>query len=245
MKMLPPKTKQKYLNRIGELIEKGQQIPISHKTIQGRTNRFTGDVGPSTHVTNVGWPQFVEWRTNCVTLLDNIIPANSIHRSTVDHFRTLANKPDALEFGISFLKSIQNDLENEFLGNLYMEIEAELSADYLGQAEFLLTEGTSGKHEHIPAAVLAGAVLEKNLKTLCQQQTPPIDIVNDKGKSLMLNALIDSLKKRNVFNEVQAKQLRAWADIRNSAAHGDFEDFTKDQVAIMLNGIQNFISNYL
>lgn len=243
--MLPPKTKQKYLNRICELIEKGQQIPISHKTIPGRPNRITGDVGPSTHLAIVGWPQFVEWRTNCVTLIDNIIPANSIHRSTVDYFRTLANKPDTLEFGISFLKSIQNDFENEFLGNLYVAIEAELSADYLGQAESLLKEGTSGKYEHIPAAVLAGAVLEKNLKTLCQQQSPPIDIVNDKGKPLMSNALIDNLKKSSVFNEVQAKQLRAWVDIRNSAANGDFENFTKDQVENMLNGIQNFISNYL
>lgn len=160
-KMLPPKTKQKYLDRIVELIEKGQQIPISHKTIPGITNRFTGDVSPSKHVTNVGWPQFVEWRTNCVTLLDNIISTKSIHRSTVEHFRTLANKPDTLNFGISFLKSIQNDFENGFLGNIYLEIEAELSADYLGQAESLLKEGTSGKYEYIPAAVLAGTVLEK------------------------------------------------------------------------------------
>jgi hypothetical protein len=243
--MLPPKTKQKYLARICELIEKGKQIPITHKTIPGRVNRITGDVGPSKNVVNVGWPQFVEWRTNCVTLLDNIIPINSTHRSTVDHFKTLTNEPGTLEFGISYLKSIQNDFENEFLGNLYVEIEAELSADYLGQAESLLKEGTSGKFEYIPAAVLAGAVLEKNLRTLCQQQNPPIDIVNDKGKTLMLNSLIDNLKKCKVFNEVQAKQLRAWADIRNSAAHGDFENFTKSQVENMLNGIQSFISNYL
>jgi hypothetical protein len=243
--MLPPKTKQKYLNRLNELIDKGQQIPVTNQTISGGVNRFTGEARPSRQVTNVGWPEFVEWRTNCVTLLDNIIPSSSLHRSTIDHFQSIKNKPDTLAFGISFLKSIRNDFENEYLGNLYLEVEAELSADYLGQAESLLKEGVSGKFEHIPAAVLAGAVLEKNLKTICQQQTPPLTIVNEKGKPLMLNALIDALKKRGIFNEVVAKQLRAWADIRNSAAHGEFENFTKDQVGHMLLGIQNFISNYL
>lgn len=243
--MLPPKTKQKYLNRLNELIENGQQIPVTNKTIPGRQNRFTGDVGPSRQVTNVGWPEFVEWRTNCVTLLDNIIPSNSLHRSTADQFQSLKNKTDTLAFGISFLKSIRNDFENEYLGNLYLEVEAELSADYLGQAESLLKEGVSGKYEHIPAAVLAGAVLEKNLKTICQQQNPPLAIVSEKGKPLMLNALIDALKKRSIFNEVVAKQLRAWVDIRNSAAHGEFENFTKEQVGLMLIGIQSFVSNYL
>lgn len=109
----------------------------------------------------------------------------------------------------------------------------------------MLKEGVSGKYEHIPAAVLAGAVLEKNLKTICQQQNPPLAIVSEKGKPLMLNALIDALKKRSIFNEVVAKQLRAWVDIRNSAAHGEFENFTKEQVGLMLIGIQSFVSNYL
>jgi uncharacterized protein YutE (UPF0331/DUF86 family) len=80
---------------------------------------------------------------------------------------------------------------------------------------------------------------------MCQQQQPAISIVNENGKPLMLNALIEALKKRNIFNEVLAKQLRAWADIRNSAVHGDFDKFTRDQVGNMLTGIQNFLSNYV
>ena len=57
--------------------------------------------------------------------------------------------------------------------------------------------------------------------------------------------LIDSLKKRNVFNEIVAKQLRTWAGIRNSAAHGEFEQFNKTQVESMLKGIELFLSQYL
>jgi hypothetical protein len=39
------------------------------------------------------------------------------------------------------------------------------------------------------------------------------------------NPLIDDLKKAGVFNELKARQLRAWADIHNKAAHGEFGQF--------------------
>ena len=242
--MLPPKTKQKYLNRLNELIEKGQDVPVLTESVGRLANYVTGERSYK-QVNRVDWPKFVQWRTNCTTLLDNIIPANSTHRATVDGFKPLKNEKDQLEFGISFLESIREDFEYGFLDNLSLEIEAELSAGYMSQAEALLTEGISGKHEHVPAAVLAGAVLEKALRTLCDKLTPAEPTMNDKGKPLMLNALIISLKKRNVFNEIVAKQLRTWADIRNSAAHGEFEQFNKTQVESMISGIESFLSQYL
>ncbi|RZB38496.1 MAG: hypothetical protein SRB2_00244 [Desulfobacteraceae bacterium Eth-SRB2] len=115
----------------------------------------------------------------------------------------------------------------------------------MGQAEQLLSEGIKGKHDHVPAAVLAGAVLEKTLKTLCNRLSPPESTVNEKGKPLMLNALIECLKKRGVFNEIVAKQLRTWAGIRNSAAHGEFEQSNRKQVENMIIGIQSFMSQHL
>ena len=60
-----------------------------------------------------------------------------------------------------------------------------------------------------------------------------------------MNPLIDDLKEAGVFNEIYAKQLRAWADIRNAAAHGQFEEFTKEQVALMIEGINQFLFNYM
>jgi hypothetical protein len=54
--------------------------------------------------------------------------------------------------------------------------------------------------------------------------------------------LIDALRKRKAFNEVMAKQLRAWAEIRNHAAHGRFEEFTSEQVKAMVAGISMFLA---
>ena len=242
--MIPQKTNQKYINRLNELIANGKDVPVRTESVGRLANFVTGEKSYK-EVDRVDWPKFVGWSTNCTTLLDNIIPANSIHRATVDGFQKLKNNKDQLEFGISFLKSIREDLENGFLDDLSLEIEAELSSDYMGQAGLLLKEGVTGKHDHVPAAVLAGAVLEKALKTLCAQLTPPEPTKKDNEKPLMLNALIDSLKKRGVFNEIVAKQLRTWASIRNSAAHGEFEEFNKIQVESMVAGIESFLVQYL
>lgn len=59
-----------------------------------------------------------------------------------------------------------------------------------------------------------------------------------------MNALIDSLKKRGVFNELQAKELRAWAALRNYAAHGNFSEFTRDQVESMVAGVLRFVTEH-
>ena len=89
----------------------------------------------------------------------------------------------------------------------------------------MLKNGGSGKYDHVPAAVLAGAVLEKGLRTICSQQQPEISTVSPKGEPKTMNPLIDDLKKAGVFNELKAKQLRSWADVRNKAAHGEFDQF--------------------
>ena len=145
---------------------------------------------------------------------------------------------------VAKLKAIKDDFEEGFLEDLSLQIEAEISADYMAQAEALLKEGKTGQYNYLPAAVLAGAVLEKYLRTLCGKQVPPIPTLKNSGE-LTLNPLVEELKKANVFNEVQAKQLRAWADIRNKAAHGKFDEFTRAEVELMIKGVHVFLATYM
>jgi len=60
-----------------------------------------------------------------------------------------------------------------------------------------------------------------------------------------LSPLIQELKKSGVFNEAKAKQLQAWADIRNLAAHGEFSQFKRSEVEPMITGINSFLADYL
>jgi hypothetical protein len=71
---------------------------------------------------------------------------------------------------------------------LSAEIEAELAADYLLQAERLLADRAE-QIRYIPAAILAGAVLEKSLRSLCQQLTPPEAVEQSNGKPIALQRL--------------------------------------------------------
>jgi len=198
---------------------------------------------PDKHIVN--WQRFVTWRTTSVTLLTQVLPQEHAHRKAVDGFAQISNEKSKLEWGISFLKGIEDDFKNGFLGSLSAVIEAEVAADYMGQAEHLLAEGQTGKFDHVPAAVLCGAVLEKALRTLCGEQQPPISTATSGGEPKTLNPLIDDLKKAGVFNEAKAKQLRAWAAIRNHAAHGQFDQFNRKDVEQMIQGINNFLADYL
>ena len=109
----------------------------------------------------------------------------------------------------------------------------------------MLNEGIQGQYDHVPAAVLCGAVLEDALRRLCQKQTPPIDIVKANGNKKTLEPLIQDLQRANVFNKLVAVQLRAWAKIRNYAAHGEFSEFTREQVDLMLPGVRQFLVLHL
>jgi hypothetical protein len=60
-----------------------------------------------------------------------------------------------------------------------------------------------------------------------------------------LNPLIDDLRKAGAFIETKAKQLRAWAAIRNHAAHGEFDQFARTDVEAMIPGINTFLADYL
>jgi hypothetical protein len=244
--LLPSNLYKKHLDRFDSLIQEGKRIAqiiqdIDEPTVMTSNTR----IRPNTTSETIALSSLKVWEVNYKSLLDKVIPFSSIHRRFIEQEESFYTNKYSLEIRLSRLIGLREDFEQGFLSDLALQIEAEIAADYMGQAEQLLAEGQSGQYDHVPAAVLAGAVLEKGLRTLCTQQTPPSPLVNAKGESLMMGRLIDELKKANAFNELKAKQLRAWVDIRNAAAHGDFAKFTRNDVETMIGGISNFLADYL
>ena len=143
------------------------------------------------------------------------------------------------------LQGLKDDYENGFLDNLEERIVANISADYMTQVEGLLDEGQPGQYDHVPGAVLCGAVLEDALRRLCERQTPQVPTDTPNGRPKALNALIQDLQKANAFNKLKAQQLRGWAQVRNSAAHGKFNEFSRDDVELMVKGVKNFLAENL
>lgn len=245
---LPPVLQKKYLDRFDELIYAGETFENNMKTIHGR--RFVNFVQPG-HVRQepdkhvVDWSDFIKWRTNSVSLLSQIIPLEHPHQKLIENFNKINNSANHLRWGIATLKGLKEDFEKDFLGDLVVEVEEKIASDYMGQAERLIHEGQTGKFDHVPAAVLSGAVLEKALRTLCNLQQPSIPVLKSNDEPKTMNPLIDDLKKAGLFNEAKAKQLRAWADIRNRAAHGEFDQFDRNDVEQMIVGVKNFLADYL
>jgi len=68
--------------------------------------------------------------------------------------------------------------------------------------------------------------------------------VKPNGERKTLDPLITDLKKTGIYNETKAKQLRAWAAIRNHAAHGEFDQFNREDVEDMIRGIKKFLARY-
>ena len=93
------------------------------------------------------------------------------------------------------------------------------------------------------AAVIVGSVLEDGLRKLAEKNT--ISISNDQGKALTIEPLNNELAKKEVYSKLIQKQITSWAHIRNKAAHGEYGEYNKDQVQMMLLFVQSFTSDYL
>src|SRR5260370_5427981 len=243
---LPKNLAALYLRRFDELISEGEDLIRSFRREVGRTHlTWRGEPvgGPIFWTCDPG--RLSKWQINCFTLLEPLTKQGTSLKEQVNSLGQSGKSKSEVESFVGVLEALREDLERGFLDNLLLKIEAEVAADYMGQAEGLLNEGQPGKFDHVPAAVLAGAVLEKALRRLCDEHQPPIPTADTNGNPKTLNPLIDELKKANLFNEVKAKQLRAWADIRNKAAHGEFDQFKRTDVEQMIEGVKNFLADYL
>jgi hypothetical protein len=145
---------------------------------------------------------------------------------------------------LGVLRSVENSYERGFLEPLFVQLERALAGDYLAQAEELLDEGHRGKCDHVPAAVLLGAVFEKRIRTLCADQSPPIEVRTPDDHPKKLIVLIEDLKRALVFNETTAKELRWIAGVRNNAAHGEFGEFDRDDVERMQTSVRQFLEDH-
>lgn len=94
------------------------------------------------------------------------------------------------------------------------------------------------------AAVIAGSTLEAHIRQLCIKSGIPIEITTSSGdlKPKKADLMNSELAKANVYSKVDQKNVTAWLGLRNDAAHGNYNAYTKEQVALMIDNIRNFIT---
>lgn len=177
---------------------------------------------------------FDEWKVKAKSLIVKTCGNDSEH---INAFAK-AEEPITMDDSYSIFKRVRpvfmaakDDFQGGFLTSVKNLVQAELFDSELEQATELLNSGYKG-----PAAVVAGVVLETTLRDLCTDNSIP------HGK---LDKMNSDLAKAGVYNKLQQKRITALADIRNSAAHGDWTSFNDYEVKEMIRDVERFLSDHL
>lgn len=135
---------------------------------------------------------------------------------------------------MGILLALREDTANGYIRNLAEIVHADIFSDFLDMARHLLDNGYKD-----PAAVLAGSTLESQLKNLAIKNSIPTENAGKAKKASQLNV---DLARANVYNKLDEKNVTAWLDLRNKAAHGSYTEYNLDQVKLLVSSIQDFIS---
>ena len=144
-----------------------------------------------------------------------------------------------IKSGLEILSSIRQEIEGDWLFTIKGLVAAELFADFLEMADHLLEQGYKD-----PAAVIIGSVLEEHLRQLCSANSIDIEFENNRGILIPKKAdrLNSDLAKEDVYSKLDQKAVTMWLDLRNKAAHGEYEEYTSEQVANMYSGVTEFMA---
>lgn len=116
-------------------------------------------------------------------------------------------------------------------------MSTEVFSNFLEQAGYLLAEGYKDA-----AAVMIGSVLEQNLRQLCNEFSIDTAKNNKKKKHISANDMNILLRKHNVYNIVDYKNIESCLGLRTCAAHGHYNEYSHDQVNNMLKIVLEFLA---
>ena len=162
-----------------------------------------------------------EVRTILSGSIDRIAPPGGIYRTAI-----------RLIDMVGVLRALRREYDEGCLTTVKGLVRAEVFADFLGMAEHLLDQDYKD-----PAAVLVGGVLEEHLRGLCANRSIPTETSGRPKKADAMNA---DLFRASAYNKLDQKNVTAWLDLRNKAAHGSYDQYTQEQVRIILFGVRDF-----
>lgn len=187
----------------------------------------------------IDWQKVIQWSTSVQSLFDRLFEPGS---PTIESFDAAAkadrvNSVNRFRNMYAVFCSAKEDYEGGYLFELRSLVNAAVFDDELEQASYFLKEGYM-----IPAAVIAGTVLESTLRELCEQ-TDGVDLTR-----ATINPMNDALAKASVYNKTKQSQILSWGQIRNSAAHGNKDELNKletGDIERMIDGIRDFVATHM
>ena len=178
--------------------------------------------------------QIIDLQTRCIAVIERIVGKHSIYfEQVIEISKKKANVYDHVAAQIGVAKALLSDIENDYLRSFEEIIHGDLFADYLEMSTHLEQNGYKDA-----AAVLAGSTLEAHIRQLCSKHGVTTVSGTKAKKADTLNA---ELVKAQTYTKSDQKSVTAWLGIRNSAAHGNYNEYTRDQVKLLIDSIRDFI----
>jgi hypothetical protein len=192
-------------------------------------------------LTGVPWPEVRKGIVLATAAIERISGPNSTYVRQIQEIdkncKDLELQYTATQlFGV--VDALRTDIAAGYIRSVQELVHGTLFTDFLKMSQHLLEEGYKDA-----AAVIAGSSLEAHLRQLCIKHNVDIIISTNSGykpkKADLMNA---DLYKADAFSGLDHKNVTAWLDLRNKAAHGEYAKYTKEQVDLMISGIQDFIT---
>ena len=216
-------TRDRLLKRVDELLQQGKAVLA--------TRQRSSD----------GYAEYVDsgkikgFRSAVLSFIERMYGATHSHYKEFDKVVNAYHPSDA-EMGISILQSIRDEIAGDWLFSIKGLITAEVFADFIDMANYLMEQDYKDA-----AAVIVGSVLEEHLR----QQSNNIDIAIASAvdvKPKKADRLNSDLAAADVYTKLDQKAVTMWLDLRNKAAHGQYTEYNKEQVRTMISGITEFMA---
>lgn len=153
--------------------------------------------------------------------------ANAIFQENDNNYNKLAGV-------VGVAESLLIDVKSGYLKTFEELIHADVFGDFLEMSEHLVSNGYKDA-----AAVMAGSTLEAHLKQLANKFSVAVEISGRPKKSDVINS---DLVKSNAYTKLDQKNITAWLGLRNQAAHGNYSEYDKQQVNLLISSIRDFIT---
>lgn len=158
-------------------------------------------------------------------VLDYLRDATRLWERTQDVASLLVHMQGVVGSIPSYLDARLHDLE--------LKVAQAYVAGELAEAQALLKAG------HLRAAgAVAGVVLERHLKLLCDRHQPPIKYTRKDG----ISKLNDRLRDASVYDMAQWRKVQWMGDIRNECDHPGTDEPRRQDVGDLIAEVKKFVA---
>ncbi len=176
--------------------------------------------------------------TMAKTRTKNITWTQSVYYQDIERIsKEKRSQEDKIQMIMWIVDWLYEDIKNGFLEEFKEIVHAEVFADFIEMSEHLNKQWYKDG-----AAVIVWSSLESHLRKLAEKHNIEImERKKGKTKNKEAGAINEEIYQQEIYNKVQYKNIISRIEIRNNAAHWNYNEYTKEEVNLMIQGIKHFI----